>query len=257
MNLPEKVRVFGGKDNRVNSVIVLGEAGTVVVDTLVTLEDGKALKQMAEELSAGKPIIAVAITHEHFDHIAGNQFFGCSIVSSEQTRDDIVSSREDLNKRIPGLSATPPNVTFRRSCRFHLGDLTLVMEHKGGHCPGESSIIIPELGVLISGDLVFHGRTPFVASANIAKWVTALTWLASGNPEFVIPGHGEPGSKDILLTQRAWLESFMGSVLTGKQKGLSVDECATQAMAAMNISQERKQMIIAAVRNLYGVKQDE
>lgn len=257
MDLPDRLKVFGGKDNRVNSVIVLGKEGTVVIDTLVTLEDGKALKQMADELSAGKPIVAVAITHEHFDHIAGNQFFGCNIVSSEETRDDVAASREELNKRIPGLVATAPNVAFRHECRIHLGDLTLEMEHQGGHCPGESSIKIPELGVLIPGDLVFHGRTPFVAMANIPQWVTALTRLHADNPEYVIPGHGEPGPKGILLEQRSWLESFMDNVLTSKSKSLPADDAATQVMTAMNIGQDRKQMILAGVKNLYGVEDSE
>ena len=156
MNLPDRITVYSGAQNRVNSVVVLGANGTVVIDTHVTLEDGRAVKRLAEE-SSNRPIVAVAITHEHFDHIAGNQFFNCNIISTQEAREDVIKSRDGLNQRVPGLNATPPNIGFTGRCELSVGDLTLVMKHEGGHCKGECSIFIPEIGTLVSGDLVFTG----------------------------------------------------------------------------------------------------
>jgi cyclase len=252
MNLPDRIRVYMGKDNRVNSVVVLGEKGTVVIDTQVTLEDGKAVKQLAEQSSGGRPIIAVAITHEHFDHIAGNQFFDCNIIATQEARQDIVSSLADLNQRMPGLSATPPNISYSERCELSAGDVTLVMKREGGHCKGESSIFIPEIGTLVAGDLVFNGRTPFVGGADITEWVTALTRLHALNPDTVIPGHGEPGTKTILIEQRNWLERFMDAALSCKRKGMTADNAVTQVLASMKVGEDRRRMFLAAVNKLYG-----
>ena len=243
MNLPEQVKVYGGSNNRVNSVIVVGDRGTVVVDTHVTLEDGRAVKQMAEELSGRKPVLAVALTHEHFDHIAGNQFFDCGIVSSRACRDEILASRAGLNTRVPGLVVTAPNVAFETELLFSLDDLNLRMRHEGGHCKGESSIFIPEISTLLTGDLVFVGRPPFVASADIPQWITALTRLYGMDPEVVIPGHGEPGNKSILLTQRAWLETFMETTLACKRKSMSRDEACTNVMTTLGLPSERREVL--------------
>ncbi len=252
MNLPEQVRVYGGKDNRVNAVIVTGEKGTVVVDTHVTLEDGQAIRQMADQVSGPRPLLALAITHEHFDHIAGNQFFNCNIISSEACRYEIIESREGLNKRMPGLSVTPPNIAYKETLLLSLGDLTMHMKHEGGHCPGESSIFIPELGTLISGDLVFNGRPPFVAVADFPQWITALTRLYAMDPEIVIPGHGQPGPKSILIEQRAWLENFMETTLSCRHRGLTPEEACAQVLSSLSLPPERREMFLVAVNRLYG-----
>lgn len=251
MNLPEQVKVYGGKDSRVNAVIVLGEKGTVVVDTHVTLEDGQAVKQMAVESSGSRPVLAVVITHEHSDHIAGNQYFDCNIISSRACRDEIIASRESLNRRIEGLSVTPPNIAYEEKLLFSLGDLTLEMRHEGGHCKGESSIFIPELNTLITGDLVFNGREPYVGSADFPQWITALSRLYAMDPEIVIPGHGQIGTKSILVEQRAWLESFMDATLTCKRLGMTPDEACAHILTSMNLSAQRRDVFAAAVNRLY------
>lgn len=84
----DRIHCFSGKEGRINSVIVRGQRGTVVVDTQVTLEDGEELRRVAESMSGARPILYVLITHEHFDHIAGNQFLTCDIISSRKARDD-------------------------------------------------------------------------------------------------------------------------------------------------------------------------
>jgi cyclase len=251
VNLPDQIKVFMGAQNRVNSAVVLGENGTVVIDTQVTLEDGRAVKRLAEE-SSNRPIVAVVITHEHFDHIAGNQYFSCNIISTQAARADIVRSREGLNQRVQGLNATPPNIGYTEGCELSLGDLTLVMKHEGGHCKGESSIFVPETSTLVTGDLVFNGRIPFVGGGDIPQWISALTRLYALDPELVIPGHGEMGTKAILLEQRGWLEQFMDGVLSSKRRGLGAEEACLQVMSAMNLAQDRKQMLQVAVNRLYG-----
>lgn len=246
-----RIHCFSGKDGRVNSVIVRGSRGTAVIDTQVTLEDGEELKRLAENLSNGKPILYVLITHEHFDHIAGNQFFKCEILSSRKARDEMLKGQ----RSIPGFVLTPPTITFETECQVSLGDLTLVMRHHGGHCPGESSVYIPEVRTLVSGDLVFHGSDPFVAFADITQWIHALTLLYMEMPQTVIPGHGAPGGPEILIEQRTYLEKFYEEIVEAKLHGIPADEAARRYCNRKGVSSQREGGFIAAAKRIYGVEQ--
>jgi len=253
VDVSDKILVFSDSDGRVNSVIILGKQGTVVVDTQVTLEHGRALRDFAKEMSAGRPLVAVVLTHEHFDHIAGNQFFDCPIISTEPARKEIL---EIPPSHLPeGLTLTPPTLAFTRELSLYLGDMTLKLRHEGGHCPGECSIFIPETGTLIAGDSVFNGRTPYVGDADVPRWVEVLTRLHAMDPEVVIPGHGEPGPKSILLRQRDWLETFLDIAHQSRRAGLSAEAAADKVIADLRADPARKQVIIAGIRNVWSGSQ--
>jgi len=253
VELPDRIRCFS--KGRVNSAIVLGRRGTAVVDTQVTLDDGRELKQDAESLSGGRPILYVAITHEHFDHIAGNQFFQCEIVSSRKAAQEILAMMDSESGREleAGLRLTLPTVTFEGSCEISLGDLTLEMRHYGGHCPGESIVYIPEIRTLVAGDLVFNGSHPYVGGADISRWISALTELYLLSPEFVIPGHGLPGTKRILAEQRAYLESFRDDVMDAKARGVPAEEAAREFCVSHGVPERRQDGFLRAVQRLYGL----
>lgn len=253
VEVSDKILVFSDSEGRVNSVIILGKQGTVVVDTQVTLKDGRTLKNMAKELSAARPLVAVVLTHGHFDHVAGNQFFTCPIISTEPARKEI---HEIPPSHFPeGFVPTPPTTTFTHELSLYLGDMTLRLRHEGGHCPGECSIFIPEAGILITGDSVFRGRTPYVGDADVPRWVEVLTRLHAMDPEVVIPGHGEPGPKSILLRQRDWLETFLDIAHQSRRAGLSAEAAADKVIADLRADPARKQVIIAGIRNVWSGSQ--
>jgi glyoxylase-like metal-dependent hydrolase (beta-lactamase superfamily II) len=63
-----------------------------------------------------------------------------------------------------------------------------------GHAPGDSIMVVPKLGVVFSGDVIFNGRLPFLDSpdVNTANWLEGLDYLTGLDMEVrtVIPGHG-------------------------------------------------------------------
>lgn len=243
----DRIHCFSGKEGRVNSVIVRGQRGTVVVDTQVTLDDGEELRRVADSMSGARPILYVLITHEHFDHIAGNQFFTCDIISSRKARDEILR----MGRTAAGFILTPPTLAFEILCEISMGDLTLVMRHHGGHCPGESSVFIPETGTLIAGDLVFQGRDPFVGSADVVEWVNALSELYMLMPEVVIPGHGSPSGRELLIEQRTYLEKFYEEIVRAKSESIPPDEAWLRYCEARCIPSQRRDGFLAAVKKIY------
>ena len=61
------------------------------------------------------------------------------------------------------LVLEPPFVTFRDELTVHLDDTRchVVFAGTAAHTVSDSYLWIPDHGVLISGDLVFNGGTPF------------------------------------------------------------------------------------------------
>ncbi|MFB6261903.1 MAG: MBL fold metallo-hydrolase, partial [Thiohalorhabdaceae bacterium] len=71
--------------------------------------------------------------------------------------------------------------------------------HMGpAHAPGDSMMVVPEMGVVFSGDIIYKGRIPFLDSPEVdtTNWLEGLETLTAMEPapRFVIPGHGEPSS---------------------------------------------------------------
>src|SRR6516165_4205004 len=58
-----------GAGTPVNAYIVEGRSGSVVIDSTLTVSDGRALRCRVDEL--GKPLLGVIITHAHPDHYGG------------------------------------------------------------------------------------------------------------------------------------------------------------------------------------------
>lgn len=245
--LPEQVSVYAPQ-GVVNSVVIKGRKGVVIIDTQVTLEDAQGLKELARKKAGDAPLLCVINTHEHFDHIAGNQLFSIPIISSENARDAILKIPAS---QYPEFTITPPDFTFGKKFAVHLGDLTVCIEEVGGHSIGQSVIYIPEIRVLITGDQLFEGRPPYVADADIPEWIESLTKLYALNPLCVIPGHGQVGGKSLLLDERKWLEEFMDSVYSHKASGLDARAATREIMAAKDLPKDREAVFSVAVRKLY------
>ena len=151
----------------VNSSIVTFDTGEVIViDSSVTEEQGRQVKEEAEKRG---PIAYLINTHEHGDHLAGNKFFTCPKISSASARDNIL--------RMANLDpATVPTITFSDKMTLHLGE-PVELVHMGGHCPGVAVIYLPERKLLFTGDLVFNGRMPYMGVADFPVWIAALKEL--------------------------------------------------------------------------------
>ncbi len=73
-------------------IVDLGDR-TLVFDTMFTPQAATDLRQAAEELT-GHPVTYVVNSHEHFDHVHGNQVFsGAQIIATSATRDLIAKKR--------------------------------------------------------------------------------------------------------------------------------------------------------------------
>jgi glyoxylase-like metal-dependent hydrolase (beta-lactamase superfamily II) len=234
-----------------NAGFVVTREGVVVYDALGTPALGYRLIQRIHEVT-DQPIKIVVVSHYHADHIYGLQAFkqhgGNPEVIAQQLTLGYVggdranqgeASQRRLEQRREALFPwvdentflVPPDKTFDQAYTFKLGGLTFDVRHLGpAHAPGDSIMLVKELGVLFSGDVIYKGRIPFLDSpeTDVHNWLKGLNELTRLNPApvFIIPGHGEVETNvgHALAFTKGYLEYVINAMKQGLQNNLSFAE---------------------------------
>lgn len=172
--------------------------GYVLIDT--TSRPGDIQEFLAEVGVSPSDVIQVLITHSHSDHTSGIPLFDCPVLAHKLTRQRIAKRGTARAKK------QIPSETFEKRREIEIGGVQIGFIHVGGHTPGSSVVWLPESKVLFSGDLIFEGRYPFLATANIPDLMKALKFLLTFNSEVIVPGHGLLCGDEAVLGQLAYIE---------------------------------------------------
>ena len=116
----------------------------------------------------GWELVAVWLTHAHFDHITGVKTL---IQAAKKPLPvglhpaDLPIWRQGGGARLFGMQIEPgpePTLRFRPNQILSLGSQTLEVRHTPGHTPGHVAFHSAESQAIFTGDLIFHhgvGRT--------------------------------------------------------------------------------------------------
>jgi glyoxylase-like metal-dependent hydrolase (beta-lactamase superfamily II) len=111
-----------------------------------------------------------------------------------------------------------PNITFEGEYQIKGKNISIQIFQGDGHSAGSCYIFIPEEKILVTGDLLFNGMTPFFGdpNADIIAWSEVYQKMYELSPEKIIPGHGNIADKSELLKQIkyykyciAWMKKFI------------------------------------------------
>lgn len=181
-----------------NCGFVTGADQTVVIDSTSTEARTRALIEAIRDVS-DKPMATLVNTHHHADHTHGNYLFeGATIVAHRRCRDVMLAAGiPDYSATFPGvdwgdLEFAAPTLTFDGGLDLWAGDLLIQLQDLGfvAHTEGDVVAWIPERRVLFSGDLVFHGGTPFSLFGSVHGTIEAMDRLEAYNADVLVPGHG-------------------------------------------------------------------
>jgi cyclase len=186
--------------------------GVILVDTTI------GIKRMQGILNAigihAADICLVINTHLHADHINGNSLFKCPVICHSKGKARMAKKCTKVGQSL---------ITFDIEHEVKIGNVHIRLMHKGGHTPESSIVWLPEDKVLFSGDLIFSGRAPFLASVtNFNALVKALMWLPSLEAEVIIPGHGPLCNVDEVHAQVDYLQSTWEVIKEHVEKGHSL-----------------------------------
>jgi glyoxylase-like metal-dependent hydrolase (beta-lactamase superfamily II) len=193
----------------VNAYLVREDDGFTLIDTMIK-GSGKRLRAAADEL--GAPIVRIALTHAHGDHVGSVDELAAALPGVEvliSTRDarflakdmslDPGEPQDKLRGGWPGTK-TRPTRTFEPGER--IGSLEVIAAP--GHTPGHVAFLDTRDRTLVCGDAytTFGGVTttakpelPFPLAA-LSTWSRATELetakaLRALNPARLAPGHGK------------------------------------------------------------------
>jgi cyclase len=216
--------------------------GVILFDTPTLPDDARAWHQEIRKRT-DEDILYIVNTDHHRGHIMGNQYFPtASVIAHEYAWKEIRSYGDGFRTRLlnlyrerfpeaaeewgASLNIVEPEITFQGRMYLFRGDKEITLIPLGGHTPATSVIHFPNERILFAGDLVVTDRPPFLSQSNTQEWLRALTYLRKLPYDILIPGHGEPTSKDATEKMSEFLRLVRRQVRSAYRSGMSKPETA-------------------------------
>jgi len=166
----------------------------------------------------GKEPTFLINTHNHADHVIGNQVFSppAAIIAHENVREVLLRDGRAIIDRVaqtrPALSAelkeariVAPQITYQNVLTLYLGGRTIQLIHPGkAHTLGDTIVFLPEAKVLFAGDLLFNHIVPPIMGDS-AGWIAAIERIESMDIQTIIPGHGFMSTKQEIVDLKQFL----------------------------------------------------
>lgn len=219
----------------VNSTVIIGDQGVILVDTGATDEVGQHLAKTIAKLTP-KPVTHIINTHHHGDHTLGNIAFpGAQVISSAQCKAMVEKTGYEwkgtmetlIGRKFPNTKPVPASVTYPDLSRT---DITLqgvkmtLWVPKGSHTVGDAMVYLPEDKVLVGGDILVNTLTPNLRDGNLANWIATLDEVKQFDAKAIVPGHGPLMTQADVKNLHDMMAAFYAGVEAGYKKGLTDSE---------------------------------
>jgi cyclase len=235
------IYVYVGKEFNSNCGIVLTQEGVILIDSGHNPTDSRAILAAVKKLTS-LPVRFLIDTEPHPDHTTGHFVFSppAVVIAHEGATESMKGRERESPDRIQKLAAVspemaaalegyrfvPPHVEYRQKMTLNLGERTLeLMYLKGVHSEADTAIWLPKERVLFSASAAvvnqYNILRPIVTIPDI---LAALKMMKGLNPEFVIPGHGTPGTVKIFEDTERYYDLLIDRVGKMAREGKSLDE---------------------------------
>jgi glyoxylase-like metal-dependent hydrolase (beta-lactamase superfamily II) len=204
------------------STLIFGARDAVLVDALMTIREATALADWIE--LHDRRLTTIYITHGHGDHYSGlpvvlDRFRDARVVATAGTVQQMVkgsATAHPYEAWFPDQIADPiPLPEPLDSGHFELEGLPLEVIETGHTDTADStSLYVPDLGLVVSGDVAYNHCHMYVGAstaASRAEWIAALDKLAALNPTAVVTGHKDPtqgNPPSVLAESRGYIEYY-------------------------------------------------
>jgi glyoxylase-like metal-dependent hydrolase (beta-lactamase superfamily II) len=127
------------------------------------------------------------------------------------------------------VAIRPPDETFAGDFAFHLPDDTVRLHYFGpAHCDGDIVVHLEQRKVAFLGDLLFHGRFPWLGDCDLGGLIAALGRVLALDVAVVVPGHGPPATLADVARFRDMLVELRAAVVAAIKAGTSEDAAVAE-----------------------------
>ncbi len=225
-----------GHDDIANIGFVIGARCAAVIDTGGSVRIGHALRAALAQQTR-LPICYVINTHDHVDHVLGNDAFRndhASFVGHQRLPAEMARNRRyflqqyaaDLRQPPGADQIIAPDRTVVDTLQLDLGDRRLQLRAwPTAHTDCDLTVLDERTGTLFTGDLLFRERLPAV-DGDVAGWLGVIDKLAAAPVQRAIPGHG-PLADDLaqaLQPERQYLRALLDDVQHQFDDGQSLQQ---------------------------------
>jgi alkyl sulfatase BDS1-like metallo-beta-lactamase superfamily hydrolase len=214
-----------------NSIMIEGDDGIIIVDTMSTYEDAKEVIAEFRKIT-DKPVVAIIYTHGHLDHVHGTGAFleegkDIEIYAHESHVDFYINENSVLGPiaaqrsafasgaflpdegpdrynygvlapMFPGTIAyAPPTQTFADELEVEISGVKLKMVYVAGESSDQIYVWLPDKKVLLIGDNIY-AIIPNIYTLRGSvyrdpmNYVNALDKMIPLEAEYLVPNHVKP-----------------------------------------------------------------
>jgi len=221
-----------------NAGLVVGDGVSLLVDTLFDLKLTQRMLDTMGEHTRAAPIATVVNTHANGDHCYGNQLVGdaqivATTAAAREMSEVPPSMLAALNQapgevgdlfrsffgefEFEGIEMREPDRTFDGRLELDVGGRSVELIEVGpAHTAGDSIAVVPDAGVVYTGDILFIGGTPIVWAGPLSNWIDACDLMLGMDCDRVVPGHGPVTDKAGVTAVRDYL-AFVDEAASARQ----------------------------------------
>lgn len=225
-----------------NSGVIVGGDHLLVIDTLGQPLLVKALMTAVRNTIGNKPFGRVVNTHQHADHVGGNQFFTpAEIVAHPFCRETVVQMAAALppgakfEKHTGWADGTEdrrlivPGTTVTDKLTYYYNGTAVEIVHPGvAHTWGDLMVYLPDYKILFAGDIAVFSMTPWTHNGNVTEWLKVIDKIMGMDVETIVPGHGPIGGKNELAEVREYFQILKREARKRFDTGVSAGKAAAE-----------------------------
>jgi cyclase len=243
-----------------NAGLVVGDGGSLLVDTLFDLNLTAEMLDAFVERTAAAPIDVVVNTHANGDHCYGNQLVAdaeiiATAAAAEEMGEVPPALLAGLNEApgdvgelfrnffgefdFSGITLTPPTRTFEGRLTLDVAGREVELIEVGpAHTKGDSLVHVPDAKTIFTGDILFIGGTPIVWAGPLGNWVAACDLMLGMDVDVVVPGHGPLTDKAGIVAVRDYLAFVDAEATARHDAGLDAFAAAKEIAALVDAGED-------------------
>lgn len=213
----------------ISCTLIQGPTSAVLVDTPATIELSEELAVWIKKTAPGKKLLFIYTTHAHADHFLGNtviqhHFPEAKCVTTSKVaqgiKQNLAPGGLDLwyhlfpGGQVPEGNEVPDPLPADGRFSIDAHDI-FGIDVPQGDIPASSFLHVPDLRLVVCGDIVYGDCYQFFGEANTPekrkKWMESLDRIAALQPHIVVPGHKRASQADgpyLIEATRAYILAF-------------------------------------------------